>query len=332
MYTKLKSNELGALRTKLQKWCNPTSAGAARAATHIVISEVAENQPVLVMNFGNEAIALNKDGAEIVDEKTSEGEDGSVIVVEKVTRDARKMTRGWHVPLSNVVDPGSVPTNKMLGDLRIPCGVVLVIGGAATAKTPMVHALASASVEEYAIVRYGEPLAGYIVDARDAAVALGAAMIRESDIVFDSIKDLLAYAPGGAMASGLSRGSLPVLSDLSAMASSVGCTIYVPLNPSTPNEDVVTMLVEAAKSNVAMVVTTVSVNEKLGTANWTALIRRGEGLVRDLVTFESHFDKESVLHIGSSATNKGRVVRTASAVSGAVGVDALDGLLRRHSI
>lgn len=325
------ASELPTLRKAQLAAATPEAAGLARKATSAIIEAAGETDPVLVMNFGIEAIALNKHGLELVDETVEDAEEGVDAVITSKKRDARRMTRGWHVDFTKEVIPGSVPTNKMIGDLRIPCGVVLVVGGASTAKTPMVHALASAGGLPYATVRYGEPLAGYIVDPRVAAISLGQALIEQSDIVFDSIKDLLAYAPGGAMASGLSRGSLPVLSDLSAMASSAGCTIYIPMNPSTPDANIVEMIVEAAKSNVAMVLTTVNSDDRSGTATWTALSRRGEGLRRDLVTFNTKFDADSILHLESQ--NKGqRVVSTASVVSGVVGVDALDGLLRRHSI
>lgn len=328
--TVMSSLELRKLRNQQNEQANHDKAGLLRRHTSNVIAGLAEDDIVLVMNFGNEAIALNKHGNEVVSttERTTDDPDNPVVTTTR-TLDARTLTRGWHVDFGPEMVPGSVSTNKVVDGVRIPAGVVLVVGGASTAKTPMVYALASAGVESFHVIRYGEPLAGYIVDPRKAAIELGRAMIFGQDIVFDSVKDLLAYAPGGAMSSGLSRGSLPILSDLSAMASTVGCSIYVPLNPSTPATDIVEMVVEAAKSNVAMVLTTTGSNEGEGTSSWITLARRGEGLQRETATFKASFDSDSLMVIGSS--NSAQKGNNASAFrSSVVGADTLNNLLRRH--
>jgi hypothetical protein len=320
-------------REQLEELSSHEAAGVIRAKTKTVLSAMSAEQLALVMNFGHEAIALNSQGEELVTTQYEEDEEtGDQRVVGSSVVDARRLTRGWHADFRMFSVPGMVPTNKVVDGLRIPCGVVLVVGGASTAKTPMVHALAGAGGSRYGVVRYGEPLGGYTTDQRVAALDLGRALIQCSDIVFDSIKDLLAFAPGGAMSSGLSRGSFPILSDLSAIAASVGATIYVPMNPSTPDPEIMTMIVEAARSNVAMVVTTTSVDEAAGTAKWHALTRLGEGLKRESVEFSTYFDKDSELHIvGNKTTGKGPQPQV-KVVSEIVGNSTLDGLFRRHKI
>lgn len=345
--TIIKKGQLAALRSKQASMARPEAAGVARAEFVKARDALDAWDVALVMNFGSEAVALDQKGDEVMvvsgtetytievvnDAGDAEEKEETRSKYEKM--DARSSTRGWKVELSDVVPAGSAPTNKMIGDTRIPCGVVLVVGGASTAKTPMVHALAEASVEEYCVVRYGEPLSGYITDPRDAALALGHAMMHYSDIVFDSVKDLLAFAPGGAMSSGLSRGALPVLSDLSALAATAGCTIYVPLNPSTPAADIVEMVVEAAKSNVSMVLVTETVVVESGEASWLGLSRMGEGLQREVSRLKTWFDSDSVLQIGHV---KGKSARPRASTNSTVttaaslGNNEVDALLRRSLI
>lgn len=146
-------------------------------------------------------------------------------------------------------------------------------------------------------VPYGEPLAGYHCNESDGAADLAAAMFNYTDIVFDSVKDLLALASGGSMKSGISRGSLPILSRLGAMAAGMGCTLYVPLNPSSGEDEVVKLLNEAAKSNATCSITSTSSN------SWSYVTRQGEGLQRQTGNFEVSYDKEGSMQLGRVSSN-----------------------------
>lgn len=168
---------------------------------------------------------------------------------------------------------GAVPLNKRVGDLAIHCGVVLIVAGGGAGKTPLAHALAASGVESYSVARVGEPLAGYTRNSRGAARALARAMYSCHDVVLDSIKDLLS-AGGAAMKSGLSRDALVTVSGWASLACELGRTIYVPVNPSTPDPAVLELLGEIARSNATMTIVAKGNNE------WSYASRTGEGLER----------------------------------------------------
>lgn len=168
---------------------------------------------------------------------------------------------------------GAAYGNKRIGNFTIPCGVCLIIGPGGVGKTPLAHRLAAYGVEEYAAVRIGEPLSGYSQSEHATAVSIATAMVAHSDVVVDSIKDLLASG-SNLMKSGLSRSVLTTISDWSAMANDLGCTLYIPVNPSSDDPEVYSLLVEAAKSNA-----TITLYHVAGD-NWTMSGRTGEGLPR----------------------------------------------------
>jgi len=167
----------------------------------------------------------------------------------------------------------------------------LIVAGGGAGKTPMAHALAGAGGVEYEVVRYGEPLAGYISDERIGAITLANALFHHADVVVDSVKDLLALAGGGAMKAGISRGALPTLSRWGAIAAQLGATIYVPINPSSADDEVVELLVEAAKSNATCTIYADGEN------SWRYLSRRGEGLRRDSGSFKVRYNADGVMTI-----------------------------------
>jgi hypothetical protein len=189
----------------------------------------------------------------------------------------------------------------MIGNMRISNGLVLIVGGANAGKTPLAHALAGENDSEYGIVRYGEPLAGYTCDPKVAAAQLALNLIRYPEVVLDSVKDVMALAPGGAMKSGLARSVLPLFTAWATIAANAGATLYVPVNPSSPDEDIINMLIEASKSNST---TTIISN---GENRWRYQVRGGEGLLRDEGEFETGYGPDSLMTVGSAgATTSGR--------------------------
>lgn len=170
--------------------------------------------------------------------------------------------------------PGAAWANKKIGGLTIPCGVCLIVGPGGVGKSPLAQALASNGVDTFGMVRIGEPLAGYTSSNDTSARSLAAAMIHSSDVVLDSIKDLLSSGSGAAMKSGISRTALSSLAAWSALACDLGCTIYVPVNPSTKDPEVMELLTEAARSNATMTIA----HQK--NDSWQYWARKGEGLNR----------------------------------------------------
>lgn len=191
---------------------------------------------------------------------------------------------------------GAAPLNKVVSGLNIPCGVCLILAGGGQGKTPLAHALASHGVKTYSTIRVGEPLAGYTSDPLVAASGLAAALLQSSDIVLDSIKDLLSGG-GSAMKSGLSRDALVVISSWASLACEVGSTIYVPVNPSTPDAEVLELLAEISRSNATSTIVTAGQNR------WAYSARTGEGLPRASGSFNVEFDDKGFAKVRSSESN-----------------------------
>jgi hypothetical protein len=181
------------------------------------------------------------------------------------------------------VPEGAAPLNKIIEvggtEIHIPCGVCVILGAANAGKTPLAHKLASSGVDSYSVVRAGEPFAGYQSNQNKIAKMLGEAIYASSDVVLDSVKDLMS-GDGAAMKGGLSRGVLVDLSIWSALAASLGVTIYVPLNPSSTDPEVMAMMREAAVSNATMTIAHESGD------SWSFISRKGEGLTRRVGTLK----------------------------------------------
>lgn len=306
----LNQKRLVAHREANAKLSDPKAELKLFKAMSKLIGEQPDNSPLLFIGFGKKHVGILPNGKQALGVKADPDvgdEDGDVESV-----DISSFSRGWKFSRVNEADQsmlddsvGSAATNKMVGDVRVAAGVCLIIGGASTAKTPFAHAIAGAGGRDYAVVRYGEPLAGYCLDPNEMALQLGEALITCSDIVLDSVKDILAFASGGAMASGISRGSFPILSDLSALAAQRGATIYIPFNPSNVDEKTVNALIEAARSNVT---TTIVGNSTANpsVSEWTVFTRRGEGLLRDNATLRGSFKPNSLIMeiVGTASTQK----------------------------
>lgn len=214
--------------------------------------------------------------------------------------DLAKARSGWH-PSLRVQALGSAPTAQVIEGQVFPSGAIALVGKAGAGKTPLGHALAGANDETYSLVAYGEPLAGYATDLTAASQALGVALMRGENIVFDSIKDLLSLASGGAMKSGLSRGVFPILTHLSVVACDAGVAMYIPINPSSPDKDVMELLSEAVASNTTGLLVAGDV-----AGSWQFMFRRGEGIERDTgsIVVGTNDDGEMVIKSISSGAKK----------------------------
>jgi hypothetical protein len=161
--------------------------------------------------------------------------------------------------------------------------------------------MAAAGVSTYSVVRVGEPLAGYASSHESIAYSIAVAILDSADVVLDSIKDLLSGG-GAAMKSGLSREALTSLSSWASTACDAGCTIYIPVNPSTPDQEVLELLAEAGKSNATMLVTPASGN------TWAYFNRKGEGLPRSTGKFDLSFGKDGLAIIKNGSHNSEKEV------------------------
>lgn len=234
------------------------------------VQALADDEPAVCMAYGDVSVAVNKDGKALFDE------DGKLA----------KFPTGVGAACRSLL-PGSAPGNKRIGTILIPSGVCGIVAGGGEGKTPLAHSLASSEVPSYSVVRVGEPLAGYASSSfsqESIAYSLAISILESSDIVLDSIKDLLSGG-GAAMKSGLSREALTSLSGWASTACDAGCTIYIPINPSTPDPEVLQLLIEAGKSNATMLVAPLAGSE------WNYFNRKGEGLQRTVGTLELRFEK-----------------------------------------
>lgn len=243
----------------------------AKFVTAMAKLEADEKAPIVTVKYGKTHVSVTKDRDAVV-----EPSNPSRLAVHPA---------GAH-PVVSTSLLGAAPGNKAINGVVIPCGVCLIVGAGGSGKTPLAHALAGFGVESYSTVRVGEPLAGYSASDESVAYSIACAMINNSDVVLDSIKDLLASS-GAAMKSGLSRDALASISGWAALACELGCTIYVPVNPSTPDPEVLELLAEAARSNATMTIVSSG-------AQWKYSARRGEGLKRTAGDLSLSFNGDAV--------------------------------------
>lgn len=170
---------------------------------------------------------------------------------------------------------GAAPLNKYgPGNMHIPAGVIAIVSSGGVGKSPLAHHLAAHDSKTYGVVRAGEPLLGYSSNRRDISRGIAMAIYKHTDVVIDSIKDLLSSSGGGSMKGGISRNALLDISAWASVASAMGTSLYVPINPSGDGE-LLEMMVEVAKSNSTMAVYNLD-----GQSTWQWSSRTGEGMPR----------------------------------------------------
>lgn len=253
------------------------------------------DEPVLTLRYGGTKISVNSDGDVLKVRPALYSEDGDEVLDPGLSPDDLKaMAPG--TAFSGCPD-GAAPANKKVGDVIIPCGGVLIIGQGGAGKTPFAHALALECVDECALVPAGEPLAGYHEDEFTIASDFAKAMVKYPNVVFDSVKDRLSEG-SNPFKSGISRSALIALSSWSARACEMGVSVYFPINPSVPDDEVIATLVEASNSNATCTVTLSSVNGSR--SEWRIFKRTGEALLRETGTITMDF-KDDVSYIVTSS-------------------------------
>lgn len=286
-------------------FASPSKVGVASQMWKVAVAAALKESPstpIFTIDLGRSRSTVLADGTllprvivfpgtdDTVDEET-----GDVVRGTRRRVEVREpMALGVHIATD--VPTGSAGTVKITSGYRTPAGVALIVAGGNAGKSPIAHALAGSSGSEYEIVRYGEPLANYIVEEQLACDDLALKLFHFDEVIVDSVKDVLAMASGGAMKSGISRGALPILSRWGAIAASMGKSIYVPINPSSDDDEVFTLLVEASKSNSTTVLFPAG-NDGL---EWTYLSRRGESLLRSKGGVTFRYIDDGVAEFASS--------------------------------
>lgn len=316
----------------LKRWSSPEAAGWARREALEAFSTIKmADAPVVCVPFGDARGIASASGkvykvsdakqnikALLAIESPSAEDKASFILNEAIVMTSNGM--GWdRAVLSDRIPSGSAPTNKMIGDIRMACGLTIILGAGSVGKTPLAHALAGYGGTDYETVRYGEPLAGYTHDMEVAAGQVAAYMMKSADVVLDSVKDVMAMASGAAMKSGIVRAVLPMFTQWSTLAADVGSTLYVPLNPSSGDKDVIELMEEAAKSNSTTMIMS------MGGDSWKYLTRGGEGLQRQMGDFTTSFNSDGILVI-NGASRKSRVGPT---ITGNIDDEMISATIRR---
>lgn len=283
LYQTLTRDSFAKRRDDNLEMAMPVSKGIAAKRFRDALARFPIDGYALTLNIAGNPVIVHKNGDVAQRPRVSRDAKGDELTKQLDAVAAYEQARdriGWHPDL--VETSGAVPCAGVFDGVSLPAGLTAVIGGAGAGKTPLAHALAAID-GEYTMVAYGEPLSGYMTDATTATRALALAFAEGKPIVFDSIKDLLSTASGGAMKSGLSRGVLPILTQLSIVASDAGVCLLTPLNPSSRDVELMEVLVEAVASNA----TSMFVHGVSSPNNWSFMFRRGEGLERstgELVT------------------------------------------------
>lgn len=282
----IKKSQQAAHHKEVMKYAD--TPGLCRNNWERLNSETPSGSPVLTLSYGGTKVSASSDGSIMHAQPVIHDEEGNEIQAGLALDDLKKFPVGVTTP---GCCRGAVPANKTVDGVVIPCGAVLIIGAGGAGKTPLAHALAMFGRDSFELVPAGEPMAGYMSDEFGIACEFASALVKSPDVVFDSVKDRLSEG-SNAMKSGLSRQALVALSQWSARACEVGASVYIPVNPSVPDPDVVSLLVEASNSNATCTITLESHSDTKSV--WQVFRRSGEGLPRSKGRIELSFDKEGL--------------------------------------
>lgn len=253
-----------------------SSAGRRRGEALAILKKIG-GDAAFVVSYGRASVTMTGDGEVFkTDKKKTNAKDGSHEAIEETGVEAATLRFNIHPSLRDVVQ-GASPLNKVIKQnghtVPIPCGVCVLVGATGSGKTPLAHLLAQSGVEQYAVVRAGEPFTGYDTAQGAIAESIGRGVFAASDVVVDSIKDLLAMS-GNTMKGGVSRSALVDLSAWSILGATLGTTFYVPLNPSSSDEESMKLMASIAQSNTSMTFLHAAGED------WSFQARTGEGLPR----------------------------------------------------
>lgn len=284
-----------------------TVPGLQRERALSVMKAMPAGEFAYSVSFGKSVVRVTGDGKIMpAPQRTGVSKDSEQAIIgisePTLSFEEAALLTGVSEKIEAVTVAGAAPANKRGPHGMIRAGLVLLVAPGGVGKTPLAHMLAQYDVASYAVVRAGEPLAGYTSNRDRIAKSLALAMYHCSDVVLDSIKDLLSSSGGGSMKGGISREALLDLSSWATTAANLGVTLYVPLNPSS--KDLIASMIEAATSNA----TTVFSNEGKTGPEWVWGSRTGEGLPRESGKF-TFAEQPRVTSATANSNTKGLVMR-----------------------
>lgn len=274
--------------------------GLADAVTEDTPVTVVDRAEVLRLSFGNSLVSVDDSGSLKVRSKPRDDDGSSFIVMDRV---AQFNALGLSVNL----DPSYIGNAFDESDLRLCSGCGVVTGPANVGKSPILkwivsraNALKPGSAK---LVRFGEPLPGYITLEAEAGLLIAKHLMDPTVkiIAIDSIKDLLVtMSYGGTMARGVPRAVFRLLSQWGAIAASLGKLIVVPLNISTDDANALAEVNSAVLSN-----STLSIIWKSG-ATFVVTERTGESKMRResnwQVVYKNNEPVVTITEVNGSAT------------------------------
>lgn len=201
---------------------------------------------IMKLAFGNSCAVLFDNGRILT--RLAKGEVDQSSYISYTYLDAVSRVTGVNVNR----DSGILNDCINLGGFTWKCGMCIVTGPAAAGKSPVLKWFKDSAPDSTALVRFGEPLPGYLTLDAEAAYEIMRALINPAVrvIAIDSMKDLLvSMSYGGTMARGIPRAIFRFMSQLGAIAAALGKLVVVPLNISTDNADAIKEVTEAVYSN-----------------------------------------------------------------------------------
>lgn len=186
-----------------------------------------------------------------------------------------------------------------LGNLPLVKGLIAIVGGHGSGKTPFLRdTLYPALPESQAeYITFGEPWYNYGTRGSRAAERVMANMIDGNKIILiDSLKNVMDRTSGPLAKEGINRPFFTMLSDWSAVAMRMNCTIVVVVNLLSDTPAVLAENLNRLNSSTNMVILAE------GNGSFSYKIRDHEGAKRITGTF--HSDENRFSHAGSKTGPK----------------------------
>lgn len=245
---------------------------------------------IMRVSFGNAVAVVTDDGRVSIDARAKEA-------VSYIVADTN-MDFVQNFDINPLSDPSQLLSVFSDQGVELPAGIGVVVGPASVGKTPVLKWLVAASNEKAAnsaqLIRFGEPLPGYLTREADAVLELTEYLLspKVNIIAIDSIKDLLASMGGGLMARGVPRELFRMLSQWGSIAAGLGKLIIVPLNISTDNEEALAEVESAVLSNATFAAIAQPHLSQTDKFTFATSARQGEGKRRSLGRWTLTFDAD----------------------------------------
>lgn len=248
--------------------------------------------------------AMGYTGARVIARDLMSNEDvviGSEVVIEHLNgdREVSHVTESHMDGFKTSYDGEPMVLVRDLGDLPLVKGLVAIVGGHGSGKTPFLRdTLFPALPESQAeYITFGEPWYNYGTRGSRAAENVMRHMISgDKVILIDSLKNVMDRTSGPLAKEGINRPFFTMLSDWSSVAMRMNCTIVVVVNLLSDTPAVLAENLNRLNSSTNMVILAE------GGGSFSYKIRDHEAAKRITGTF--HSDENRFSHGGSKSGSK----------------------------